>query len=69
MISCYMQRKHYTLISVVPKLRKSTVILPGQALYHSHHGLVAGLALSLTERHMVGLESATSGLVEPLFQV
>ena len=37
MISSYcMQRKHYTLISVGPALLKST----GQALYHSHHGLV-----------------------------
>ena len=44
MISYYMQRKHYTLISVGPTLQKSTLILPGQALYHSHHGLVAGPA-------------------------
>jgi hypothetical protein len=44
MISNYVQRKQYTLFSVGPTLRKSTLILPGQALYHSHHGLVASPA-------------------------
>ena len=42
----YMQRKHYTLISVGPLLvvTGSPLATP-QALYHLHHGLVIGPAL------------------------